>query len=192
MLFKQRFLSGIRDGKITLAFRRWTRPSVRAGGTLRTPVGVLTIETVIPIHESEITATDARRAGYASREDIIAELRQRATGSLYRVKLSYLGADPRIALRAKNNLSAEVLADIHRHLERLDAASRIAPWTKRVLSLIQNHPEIRAGNLAAQVCQDLAAFKMNVRKLKNLGLTESFGTGYRLSPRGRAVLKSFK
>ena len=62
MLFKQCFLNGIRTGKITPAFRRWTRPSVRAGGTQRTAVGVLTIETVKAIRESEITATDARRA----------------------------------------------------------------------------------------------------------------------------------
>lgn len=104
MLFKQRFLSGIRDGRITLAFRRWTLPSVRAGGTLRTAVGVLTIETVKPIRESEITATDARRVGYPSHGDLMAELRQRATGSLYRVKLSYLGVDPRCARRTSSPL----------------------------------------------------------------------------------------
>ena len=81
MLFKQCFLSCTRDRKITLAFRRWTRPSVSAGGTLRTAVGVLTIETVKPIRESEITTADARHAGYASREGLMAELRQRATVS---------------------------------------------------------------------------------------------------------------
>ena len=32
------------------------------------------------------------------------------------------------------------------------------------------------------------AFKRDVRKLKELGLTESLDVGYRLSPRGRAVL----
>ncbi len=31
-------------------------------------------------------------------------------------------------------------------------------------------------------------FKLNVRKLKNLGLTESLGTGYRISPRGYVAL----
>lgn len=35
-------------------------------------------------------------------------------------------------------------------------------------------------------------FKLNVRKLKNLGLTESLETGYRISPRGRALLKRAK
>jgi hypothetical protein len=31
-------------------------------------------------------------------------------------------------------------------------------------------------------------FKTDVRKLKELGLTESLEVGYRLSPRGRALL----
>ena len=34
MLLKHVTLEGIRDGRITLAFRRWKRPTVKAGGTL--------------------------------------------------------------------------------------------------------------------------------------------------------------
>ena len=33
------------------------------------------------------------------------------------------------------------------------------------------------------------SFKVNVRKLKGLGLAESLEVGYRLSPRGRALLE---
>jgi hypothetical protein len=36
--------------------------------------------------------------------------------------------------------------------------------------------------------RERAPFKLDVRKLKNLGLTESLEIGYRLSPRGRAYL----
>jgi hypothetical protein len=32
MLFKQRFWAGLADGSVTVAFRRWRRPTVRAGG----------------------------------------------------------------------------------------------------------------------------------------------------------------
>jgi hypothetical protein len=35
-----------------------------------------------------------------------------------------------------------------------------------------------------------ASFKLNVRKLKSSGLTESLEVGYRISPRGLAVLKA--
>jgi hypothetical protein len=38
--------------------------------------------------------------------------------------------------------------------------------------------------------QDKLTFKANVRKLKSLGLTVSLEVGYRLSPRGRALLES--
>ena len=74
MLFRQRFLDGIRDGTITLAFRRWRRPSVRAGGTLLTAVGQLSIASVDEVAMTRISEADARRAGYASREDLLTEL----------------------------------------------------------------------------------------------------------------------
>jgi hypothetical protein len=46
---------------------------------------------------------------------------------------------------------------------------------------------VRAAELAAAVGRDRHRFKLDVRKLKELGLTESLEVGYRLSPRGRAL-----
>jgi hypothetical protein len=48
---------------------------------------------------------------------------------------------------------------------------------------------VRAGDLAAAAGREQPAFKTDVRKLKELGLTESLEVGYRLSPRGRALLE---
>lgn len=48
---------------------------------------------------------------------------------------------------------------------------------------------VRAGDLAPQANRETRAFKQDVRKLKELGLTVSLETGYRLSPRGEALLK---
>jgi hypothetical protein len=42
--------------------------------------------------------------------------------------------------------------------------------------------------VAEMVGMETARFKPNVRKLKALDLTESMGTGYRVSPRGEAFL----
>ena len=75
MLFPLTTLRAIEAGEVTLAFRRWRRPTVRAGGTLRTRVGVLAIESVEPVFEQAITDADARRAGAAGREELIAGLR---------------------------------------------------------------------------------------------------------------------
>jgi ribosomal protein S19E (S16A) len=47
---------------------------------------------------------------------------------------------------------------------------------------------VRAPDLAASVGRETKPFKIGVRKLKELGLTESLPVGYRLSPRGRAFL----
>ena len=42
---------------------------------------------------------------------------------------------------------------------------------------------------AAGFGRETLPFKTDVRKLKNLGLTDSLEVGYRLSPRGRAYLE---
>jgi hypothetical protein len=54
---------------------------------------------------------------------------------------------------------------------------------------LKAHPGIRARDICDLVGQAKEHFKINVRKLKNLGLTESLGTGYRLAPRGEALLR---
>lgn len=189
MLFRRQFLDGLRAGKVTLAFRRWRRPSVRAGGTLLTPIGQLQIESVTTASAAQISTAEARRAGYGSREELLAELNRRADGDVYRIELGRLGADPRIALRQLVVADACEIEPLVRRLDRLDANAAGAPWTLRVLQLIKDHPGVRAGDLCEQVGQQKAAFKLNVRKLKALGLTESLEIGYRLSPRGSALLE---
>ena len=190
MLFKRAFLDGIASGEITVAFRRWTRPTVRAGGTLKTAVGLLAIDSVERVSAEAITETEARRAGYSSLGALMAELDSRNEGEIYRIELRLAGPDPRIALRERADLSGEELAALRKRLARLDGASPVGPWTLAVLRLIERNPGVRAGDLAPQVGQERAPFKVNVRKLKALGLTESLETGYRLSPRGRALLDS--
>jgi hypothetical protein len=82
MLLKQKTLKGIADGSITLAFRRWKRPTVKAGGSLRTVIGVLGIKSVDEVDEKKITTQDAKRAGYESRKELLAELNARKEGTL--------------------------------------------------------------------------------------------------------------
>ena len=184
MLFPLKTLRGIEAGEVTLAFRRWRRPTVRAGGTLRTRAGVLAIESVEPVAENAITDAEARRAGAADRDELIKGLRPE--GRLYRIGFRLAGPDPRIALRERADLDAAERAAIDARLARLDAASRHGPWTSRVLELIEQRPATRAPDLAAELARETAPFKADVRKLKELGLTESLERGYRLSPRGRA------
>lgn len=208
MLFRKEFLQGIADGSVTLAFRRWRKPSVKAGGRLRTPIGELAIESVVVITESAISEKDARRAGFASRAELLAELtrelsdrpvssgRYRSSGTssdgpreLYRIAFHLAGPDTRVALREDTKLSAADFATIAAKLERLDRASPHGAWTRTVLEMIRDQPAVRAPDLAQQMKRDVPGFKIDVRKLKNMGLTISLGVGYRLSPRGELVLK---
>lgn len=184
MLFRQDVMRRIAEGEVTLAFRRWRRPTVKAGGTLRTRVGVLAIESVEIVGEEEVTDADARRAGAADREALLAALP--GEGALHRIEFTLAGPDPRVALRERSDLSPGERASIDTRLDRLDAASRHGPWTRTVLGLIAERPETRAPDLAASLGRETAPFKADVRKLKELGLTESLRIGYRLSPRGRA------
>ena len=64
MLLKKQVLDGIAEGRITVAFRRWKRPTVKTGGSLRTTVGLLAIEFVEVVDEERITKQDAKRAGF--------------------------------------------------------------------------------------------------------------------------------
>ena len=80
------------------------------------------------------------------------------------------------------------MESILQRLGRLDARGASGPWTCGVLKILRERPAERAAELARAFGMDKAAFKANVRKLKGLGLTESLRVGYRLSPRGKAVL----
>lgn len=175
MLFPARVWPGLVDGSVTVAFRRWKRPSVKSGGTLQSPAGLLSIDDVSPIAVEDITAADARSAGYATPDDVIGDLRP--DGQLYRIRFRRVGDDPRIALRQQADVDESTLAAVQR-----------LPWAGDVLRAIATQPETVSTTLAASLGMERQPFKQRVRRLKSLGLTESLEVGYRLSARGEAVL----
>jgi hypothetical protein len=183
MLFRQNILQGIAAGRVTLAFRRWRRAPPAEGSTLRSPVGVLCLDRVTVVDEGDITPEDVRRTGM-SVEDLRTSIA--GEGTLLRIELCLAGDDPRIALRERLPEQAELQAIVAR-LAKIDAACAM-PWTRRYLQLIADQPGIVSRVLASQVDADVPSFKRRIRQMKELGLTESLEVGYRLSPRGRAVV----
>ena len=177
MLLRNDVLEGIRAGTITLAFRRWQRPSVRAGGSVLTQLGKLSIGRVEQVTIERITAADARLAGYASREALLEALAQRDGGDVYRIELGTLEPDPRVALRERPASGDDETEALLAQLARLDARSRSGPWTRRTLELIESHPAVLAARLASRLGRETAPFKLDVRKLKALCLTESLDVG---------------
>ncbi|HTU59961.1 MAG TPA: hypothetical protein VMF89_16025, partial [Polyangiales bacterium] len=90
MLLRQDELDRIVAGTQRVVFRRWVRPTVRAGGTLRTPAGVIGIDAVEPLEARELSETAARTAGFESRAALLSELSER-DGQLYRIGVRYSG-----------------------------------------------------------------------------------------------------
>jgi hypothetical protein len=178
----------VEAGQLTVTFRRW-RPQVLPGRLYRTVVGRLAVDAVEVVPARSITRADAVRAGYPSAAALLRDLPGEPGLPIYRVEFHlYDGPDERDGLAHTADLSPEDVAAIAARLDRLDRASSIGPWTRQTLELIAQHPERRAPDLAAMVGRERDPFKLDVRKLKNLGLTISFPVGYRVSPRGEAYL----
>lgn len=139
-------------------------------------------------------ATSAKGGGRSGRSAVASRAPDGSpadAGDIYRIALRLVGPDPRVALREKAP-SPQELDTLRDRLARLDAVAARGgrePWTLRVLTIIAEHPEgTRAAALAPGMGLETLPFKLLVRKLKEFGLTESLEVGYRLSPRGRALL----
>lgn len=192
MLFKTRFLELIKKKKVKTAFRKWTRPTVKEGGTLITAIGQLAIQSVDVISYSEITEEDIASAGYDHRKDLDDELRLKKEGRIYRIRFLLLGEDPRIKLRGENAISPNELDALRQKLTKLNQSGPLENWTSVVLNEIRKHPGKRAQDIADSLGVEKDWLKPNIRKLKNLGLTISLETGYKLSPRGEMVFEKLK
>ncbi|MBO0803383.1 MAG: ASCH domain-containing protein [Nocardiopsaceae bacterium] len=72
MLFSQELRDDVLAGEITVSFRLWKRPKVKAGG--RYPVGrgqdLIEVDSVELIPFADITDADVRRAGEPDRETL--------------------------------------------------------------------------------------------------------------------------
>jgi hypothetical protein len=197
VLISKPVAEGIRAGTVTQAFRRWDAPRVTVGGTQLTSAGLVRFDAVSRVRDPDrLTERDARRAGL---KDLAALRRQvspdghrpsarggRGGDTVYRIRLSWAGEDPRVVLR-DTLPDDDGLADLTRRLARLDARPS-GPWTREILEWIRDNPRVVSRTLAQQRDSPLLPMKVDIRKLKALGLTISHDVGYELSPRGQAYL----
>ena len=190
VLFRRAELDRILDGSIDLAFRRWTIARVRQGTRLRTPIGLVEVTSVDETTVDALMTVDARRSASASVEELRAFLDRHPERPVCRIGLRYAGPDPRLALREEADVDDDDRARLTARLERFDRASRHGPWTDAALEIVRRRPGVRAADLAAELGIETVVFKRDVRKLKELGLTESLEVVYRPSPRGRAFISA--
>ena len=181
----------IRGGRVTVSFRSWRKPHAKVGGAYALGAdGRIEVEAVDIVSFAEISPADAAAAGFASLAELLAEVRKNApnvddgSSPLYRVQFRFV---PEKKARA---IPQFTMAQLTERLAGMDAhAGR--PWTHDTLAAIAGHPHVRAADLAAEAGRERLDFKSDVRKLKALGLTESFEVGYGLTPRGMQLLAHF-
>lgn len=95
MLIKREVLEAIKAGRIDLQFRRWSRPSVKAGGTLKTKIGLLRIGRIDELSPDAVTAAEARRAGFEDLADFRRWLATMKAGPLFqRIEVAWGGDLP--------------------------------------------------------------------------------------------------
>ncbi|SEP96696.1 hypothetical protein SAMN05428969_1327 [Devosia sp. YR412] len=95
MLLKLDLLEQIKAGEVDLVFRRWSRPSVKPGGTLKTKVGLLAIGAITDMEPDDVSEADAQRAGFRDVADFRKWLDTMKPGHLFqRIEVSYLGETP--------------------------------------------------------------------------------------------------
>jgi hypothetical protein len=95
--FSRELRAAVLAGDITVSFRLWSRPQVRAGGEYRVGVGRIQVDSVELVPFSSIDDEDVRRAGETSLE----ALRTRAAHAgpieddtlVYRLEFHGLGSD---------------------------------------------------------------------------------------------------
>ncbi len=193
VLFSVDTHAGLADGSITRTFRTWKRAQARAGGRYRVGGMLLEADAVRQVAAGDLTEADAAAAGEADLAALRRRLGDPGPGTrVWRVDLHYVGPDDRIALRADDALDPDEVERLRERLDRLDGRSVSGPWTRAVLRLIAARPGVVSTDLAAERGEERQAFKTAVRKLKNLGLTESLPVGYRISPRGLALLAALQ
>lgn len=193
MLFDMEFRDGVRDGTITLTFRSWKRRQARPEAIHRlwgdTLIRITAVDTVAV---GAIGASDAKRAGFESRDQLLTYLRNGPGGDLadevevYRVAFEYAGdiVDTPVAVG-----DTDVAAAVAK-LRGMDRRSKHGAWTIATLKLVETMPATLASRLAAKAGRDVAKFKADVRRLKYLGLTRSLPVGYELTELGRQVLET--
>jgi len=90
MLLKLALLEQIKAGEVDLVFRRWSRPSVKPGGTLKTKLGLLAIGAITDMDPDAVSEGDAKRAGFEDVADFRKWLDTMKPGHLFqRIEVSF-------------------------------------------------------------------------------------------------------
>lgn len=180
MLLKQKILDAIAGGRVSLVFRRWPRAVLATGDLMPSPLGPLRVAEAGIVAADDLTAEDARDAGFA---DVAALLASIGPGDepIYRVHL-------RLADEGEGvEIGPTAVKALRRRLDRHDRADG-APWTRALLGALDATPGSAAADLASATGRPLPELRRALARLVDMGLVDAAGKGYALSPRGAAFV----
>jgi len=190
MLFQRRFHERIRSGEITCTVRIWQSPHVKVGGRYALGGGAIVVDEIRETRLDDITPALARRTGFPSLVDLLKTAKHGYGERVFVIDFHYDGKTGARPAPKTGTVSAEELAELVQRLEAMDRRSKIGAWTLATLRAIEARPGVLAAKLARSLGRPRDEFKRDVRKLKTLGLTFSLEIGYRLTPKGEALLAS--
>jgi hypothetical protein len=187
MLFQRRFHGRIRSGEIRATLRIWQRPHAKVGGRYALGAGAVVVDRIREVGLDDISTALARRCGFATLTDALKTAKHGAGERVFVIDFHYdeAGARPSPATDVG---SAEELLELVRRLEAMDRRAKLGAWTETTLRAIEQQPGVLAARLARSLGRPRDDFKRDMRKLKKLGLTFSLDVGYRLTPKGEALL----
>lgn len=90
MVFTKKLREGIKRGRITISFRIWLNPRVKAGGRYPMDDGHVVVDSIAPITKRQITAQLARESGFDSVADLLATAKHGKGEKIYLVRFHYL------------------------------------------------------------------------------------------------------
>ncbi len=170
--------------------RIWQRPHVKVGGRYALAGGAIVVDKIHETRLDDVTAALAQRCGFPSLVDLLKTAKHGPGERVFVIDFHYDGKTSARPKPETGAVSAEELAELVQRLEAMDRRSKIGAWTLATLRAIEARPGVLAAKLARSLGRPRDEFKRDVRKLKNLGLTFSLEIGYRLTPKGEALLAS--
>jgi hypothetical protein len=191
MLFQSRFHERIRTGEISCTVRFWLRPRVKVNGRYALGGGAIVVDRIREGRIDDITPALARRCGFSSVFDALKTAKHGAGERVFVIDFHYDGNASARAKPSTDAVSADELAKLVERLAAMDSRSRGGAWTGATLRAIAARPAVLAAKLASALGRPRDEFKRDVRKLKNLGFTFSLEIGYRLTPKGEALLAAW-
>ena len=90
MVFTKHLREGIRRGRIRCSIRIWTRPHVKVAGRYAMDDGHIVVDSIEPIHISDITYDLARESGFASVDDLLRLAKHGRGDNVYLIRFHYL------------------------------------------------------------------------------------------------------